>query len=68
MMTHDALKAEIERFLQITKMKPTTFGVRAANDPGFVFDLRKGREPRSPTVRRVTEFMSRPLAEDRKVG
>jgi hypothetical protein len=63
MMTHDALKAEIERYLAITGISATRFGIRAANDPRFVFDLRAGREPRSPTIRRVTEFMSKPPAK-----
>lgn len=35
--------AKIERYLRRTGMSPTTFGRRAANDPRFVFDLRKGR-------------------------
>lgn len=64
MMAHDALKAEIERFLAVTGMSPTRFGILAARDPRFVFDLRKrNREPRSPTIRRVTEFMSQPPAK-----
>jgi hypothetical protein len=63
MMTHDALKAEIERFLAITGMSPTRFGILSAKDPRLVFDLRAGREPRSATVKRVTEFMSKPPAK-----
>lgn len=63
MMTPDALKAEIERYLAITGMTPTRFGMSAANDPKFVFDLRSGREPRSATMRRVAEFMSQPIAK-----
>lgn len=62
-MTPDALKAEIERFLRITGMSATKFGMQAVNDPRFVFDLREGREPRSPTMRRAVEFMSSPLAK-----
>lgn len=65
-MTPDALKAEIERYLAITEMKPTRFGILAAKDPRLVFDLRNGREPRSATMRRVTEFMSRPAPEQRR--
>lgn len=61
MMMHTALLAEIERYLTVTGMKPTRFGILAAKDPGLVFDLRAGREPRSQTMRRVTEFMSRPV-------
>lgn len=68
MTPHDALKAEIERYLAITGMSPTRFGILAAKDPKLVFDLRTGREPRSATVRRVTEFMSRPVVEQRRAS
>lgn len=68
MKPHDALTAEIERYLAITGMSPTRFGILAAKDPKLVFDLRTGREPRSATVRRVTEFMSRPVIEQRKAS
>jgi len=68
MSTPDAFRAEIERYLAITGMSATRFGMLAAGDPRFVFDLRKrNREPRSPTVRRVTDFMSR-HADDRRTA
>lgn len=68
-MTPDAFKAEVERYLAITQMSATKFGTLAANDPRFVFDLRKkNREPRTPTMRRVTDFMSRPAPEQRRAG
>lgn len=67
-MTPDALKAEIERFLNITKMSPTRFGMDAVNDPRFVFDLREGREPRSATMRKAVDFMSRPIAKPQSQG
>lgn len=67
-MTPDALKAEIERFLNITKMSPTRFGMAAVNDPRFVFDLRSGREPRSATMRRAVDFMSRPVAQPERAA
>ena len=57
-MTPETLNDEIDRFLAKTGMKPTRFGILAANDPRLVFDLRAGREPRSATMRRVTEFMT----------
>lgn len=63
MMMHLALLAEVERYLIATGMKPTRFGILAAKDPRLVFDLRAGREPRSQTMKRVTDFMSRPLAK-----
>jgi hypothetical protein len=49
---------QIEVFLRNTRMPPTTFGRLAARDPRFVFDLRKGREPRPCTERRVEHFMN----------
>jgi hypothetical protein len=49
---------KIEVFLRNTHMPPTTFGRLAAHDPRFVFDLRKGREPRPGTQRRTEHFMN----------
>lgn len=49
---------KIEVFLRRTSMPPTQFGRLAARDPRFVFDLRKGREPRPPMERRVEHFMN----------
>ena len=36
---------------------PTRFGREVVGDPRFVFDLRKGREPRPLTVARVRAFL-----------
>ncbi|MXP41162.1 hypothetical protein GRI75_05815 [Altererythrobacter soli] len=49
---------KIEVFLRRTSMPPTEFGRLAARDPRFVFDLRRGREPRPPMERRVEHFMN----------
>jgi 2,4-dienoyl-CoA reductase-like NADH-dependent reductase (Old Yellow Enzyme family) len=38
-------------------MAPTRFGREAVSDPRFVFDLRKGREPRSRIVNRVCAYL-----------
>ena len=38
-------------------MPATRFGREAVKDPRFVFDLRRGREPRSGTIRRVRAFL-----------
>lgn len=38
-------------------MTPTRFGREAVRDPRFVFDLRQGREPREPTLRRVRAYL-----------
>jgi hypothetical protein len=48
---------EVEKFLQRTNMPPTKFGRLAVNDPRLVQDLRNGREPRSPVVRRIVDFI-----------
>ncbi len=55
-MTH--LLTKIERHLRVTATPPSRFGREAARDPRFVFDLRRGREPREATVRRVLSFMA----------
>ncbi len=47
----------IEVFLRSTDVTPTRFGRDAVNDPRFVFDLRRGREPRPQTVARVVDFL-----------
>ena len=51
------LLREIEIFLRSSGVPPTSFGRRAVNDPRFVFDLRRGREPRPETVARVVDFL-----------
>jgi len=38
-------------------MAPTRFGRNAVRDPRFVFDLRRGREPRPPTERRLIAYL-----------
>lgn len=47
----------IEKYLKERRMPPTRFGREAVGDSRFVFDLRDGREPRSSTVRRVTDYL-----------
>lgn len=54
-MTH--LLTRIERHLKATATPPSRFGRQAAADPRFVFDLRRGREPRPATARRVLAFI-----------
>lgn len=51
------LLRKIEMFLRSSDVTPTRFGRDAVNDPRFVFDLRRGREPRAQTVARVVEFL-----------
>ena len=47
----------IEQFLSESGTSPTRFGREFAGDNSFVFDLRKGREPRSEVRRRVIQAM-----------
>ena len=47
------LLREVEKFLRQTDVPPTRFGRIAMGDPRFVFDLRKGRDPRPETIARV---------------
>lgn len=48
----------VERHLRASRVPPSRFGREAAGDPRFVFDLRRGREPRPRTVARVTAFIA----------
>lgn len=51
------LLPRIERYLRLTRMPPSRFGRLAAHDPNFVFNLRDGREPREPTIRRIAAWL-----------
>ena len=51
------LLREIEKFLRSAEVAPTRFGRDAVGDPRFVFDLRRGREPRAGTVKRVRAYL-----------
>ena len=51
------LLREIEKFLSRNRTAPTRFGREALGDPRFVFDLRRGREPRPRTEQRVRAFL-----------
>ena len=51
------LLREVEKFLRRSDIAPTRFGREAVGDPRFVFDLRRGRDPRPRTVARVKAFL-----------
>lgn len=51
------LLREVEKFLQESDMPAARFGREVLKDPRFVFDLRRGREPRPRTVERVRAFL-----------
>lgn len=51
------LLREVEKFLRNREIPPARFGRDAVGDPRFVFDLRKGREPRPRTIERVRAYL-----------
>jgi hypothetical protein len=51
------LLARILTYLRCTGMAATRFGRLVLNDPRFVGDLLRGREPRMTTVRRVHAWL-----------
>lgn len=48
----------VERHLRHCDMTPSRFGRDVAGDPRFVFDLRRGREPRAATKARVLAYIA----------
>lgn len=52
------LIAEIDEFLENSKMADTTFGKKAVNDGKFVSRLREGGECLPRTATRAREFIS----------
>lgn len=51
------LLGRIELYLRRSGTAPTRFGRDAARDPRFVFDLRRGREPRPRVAARISAFL-----------
>jgi hypothetical protein len=51
------LLREVEKFLKTSNTPAARFGREAMGDPRFVFDLRRGREPRPRTIERVLAFL-----------
>lgn len=60
-----SLLIDIDRFLRKTGMAPTSFGRAAVNDPRFVFDLRRGREPGAKVRARTRAFITAQRRSDR---
>lgn len=48
---------EIDAFLKRQKMAATRFGYLSMGDPGLVFGLRNGRDPRLSTIDKLRQFM-----------
>jgi len=51
------LQRRVERFLKRSGMPATRFGREALGDPCFVSELRRGRELRPVTEKRVTAWL-----------
>jgi 2,4-dienoyl-CoA reductase-like NADH-dependent reductase (Old Yellow Enzyme family) len=51
------LLRDVENYLNHKNISAARFGRDAMGDPRFVFDLRRGREPRARTVRRVQTYL-----------
>lgn len=51
------LLSTIEKHLRQSGITASRFGRDALGDPGFVHALRRGREPRDATIRRVTAYL-----------
>ena len=51
------LLRDVEKYLKNSNTPAARFGREAMGDPRFVFDLRRGREPRARTVERVRAFL-----------
>jgi len=49
----EEFREEIEAAIEALESSASTFGRTVAGDPGFVFGLRNGREPRLSTMERV---------------
>lgn len=49
----------VERHLRAHALAPSRFGRLVTGDPRFVFDLRRGREPRAATRERVLVHIAR---------
>ncbi len=53
------LLSTIERHLRLSGTPASRFGRDAVGDPQFVADLRRGREPREATIKRVAEYLAK---------
>ncbi|KAB7646190.1 hypothetical protein [Polymorphobacter fuscus] len=48
----------VEKHLRAKALSPSRFGRQVSGDPRFVFDLRRGREPRPATTARVLAYIA----------
>jgi hypothetical protein len=56
----------VERHLRAHSVPPSRFGRLVTGDPRFVFDLRRGREPRAATRDRVLAHIASAEAANRQ--
>ena len=59
----DPILDTIELFLRASDMSASAFGIEVMGDPGLVYELRRGREPRRATRARIRAFINAALAE-----
>jgi hypothetical protein len=59
----DPLLETVELFLRASDMSASAFGIECMGDPGLVFELRRGREPRRMTRARIRAFIAAALAD-----
>ena len=59
----DPILDTIELFLRATDMSASAFGIECMGDPGLVYELRQGREPRRATRVRIRAFIAAALAD-----
>ena len=52
------LLRHVEKHLRHHEVRPASFGRAAVEDPSFVFELRRGRDPRPRTVAKVMAYMN----------
>jgi hypothetical protein len=57
MTTKPTLLDKIEGVMDLTGMSATKFGYLAVGDPAFVLKLRRGRQSRPGTVKKVMAFL-----------
>lgn len=58
MVTAEQFIAEIDAYLERTKVSASAFGREAIGDPNLVSDLKAGRMPNLRTLARVMDFMN----------
>ena len=58
MLTSEQFLELIERHLKERGIKASRFGKDVFGDPGFVFELRRGRQPNLASVNKALDFIA----------